>query len=246
MLATPQAFVRDPSLVWEFYHWRREVVSRCQPNAGHLALAAFEQQAQKQGIQFAIITQNIDRLHQAAGSQNVIELHGSLWDVCVATPAGFRDPGQRPWEDRSQPLVPALADSGDPLGAPADIPVVWQFTGGSWVVVDMATATTTQVDDLLDVTDLLLVIGTSSVVYPAAGYAPQVAQRGVPVVEINMEATGNSRLCTMSIQGKAGHLLQELLGVMDDPQVIAAMATATAQHLMKDVAAAPPAGRLQQ
>jgi len=79
MLATPQAFVRDPSLVWEFYHWRREVVSRCKPNAGHLALAAFERQAQQQGIEFTIITQNIDRLHQAAGSQNVIELHGSLW-----------------------------------------------------------------------------------------------------------------------------------------------------------------------
>lgn len=79
MLATPQAFVRDPSLVWEFYHWRREVVSQCKPNPGHVALAAYERRAAELGQSFVLVTQNIDRLHQAAGSKNVIELHGSLW-----------------------------------------------------------------------------------------------------------------------------------------------------------------------
>jgi NAD-dependent SIR2 family protein deacetylase len=63
----------------EFYHWRREVVSRCQPNAGHYALAAAEQQARARGVDFRVVTQNIDRLHQAAGSSNVVEMHGSLW-----------------------------------------------------------------------------------------------------------------------------------------------------------------------
>lgn len=232
MLATPQAFVRDPSLVWEFYHWRREVVSKCCPNAGHLALAAYERKAQQLGQQFTIITQNIDRLHQAAGSRNVIEMHGSLWDVCVATPGGFRDPGKTPWEDRRQPLVPALADSGSPDGQPADIPVEdlphdeqgrLLRPGVVWFHENLDDHVLDSIEHVLDETDLLLIIGTSSVVYPAAGYAPQVAQRGVPVVEINLEPTDNSRVCRMSIQGKAGALLPELLGVQDDPVVAAAM-----------------------
>lgn len=234
MLATPQAFVRDPSQVWEFYHWRREVVSRCSPNAGHYALAAAEQRARQQGIDFQVITQNIDRLHQAAGSSNVIEMHGSLWDVCFATPGGFRDPVRPPWEDRRQPLVPALAGTGDPQGQPADIPIEdlphqdgkLLRPGVVWFNENLDDGVLDSIDDVLDNTDLLVIVGTSSVVYPAAGYAPQVAQRGVPVVEINLEPTGNSGVCSLSIQGKAGQLLPQLFGVQDDPKVLAALAAA--------------------
>lgn len=79
MLATPKAFVRDPSLVWEFYHWRRQLVAACKPNPAHYALAAFERKQASLGKQFTLITQNVDRLHQAAGSENILEVHGSIW-----------------------------------------------------------------------------------------------------------------------------------------------------------------------
>ncbi|WIA29215.1 hypothetical protein OEZ86_011726 [Tetradesmus obliquus] len=248
MLATPQAFARDPSLVWEFYHYRREVVSRCRPNPGHVSLAAYERKAAAQGQHFVLITQNIDRLHQAAGSANVVEMHGSLWDVVGATAAGFRDPARPPWEDRRQPLVPALAGSGSPDGQPADIPVEelphddqgqLLRPGVVWFNENLDDAVIDRIEDELDEADLLLIIGTSSVVYPAAGYAPQVAQRGVPVVEINLEPTDNSRVCRMSIQGRAGELLPELLGVADD----AAVAAAVAEQCSSSSSSSSSAGR---
>ena len=78
-LATPQAFRANPSLVWEFYHYRREVVARCKPNPGNFALAAFQRKLAQEGKQVDIVTQNIDRLHRSAGGVDVVELHGSLW-----------------------------------------------------------------------------------------------------------------------------------------------------------------------
>lgn len=125
-LATPQAFTRDPALVWSFYHWRREVVAAARPNAAHAALAAYEQRAAAAGQDFTLVTQNIDRLHQAAGSRGVIEMHGSLWDLCVAGPGGIRSRCRPPWEDRRQPLVPALAGAGHPDG-PAE-----SISGARW------------------------------------------------------------------------------------------------------------------
>jgi NAD-dependent deacetylase sirtuin 5 len=75
-LATPQAFVRRPGLVWEFYSWRRDVAARCRPNPAHYAIAALQLRLEQEGRRFTLITQNVDRFHQAAGSRNVIELHG--------------------------------------------------------------------------------------------------------------------------------------------------------------------------
>ena len=80
-LATPEAFMSDPPLVWKFYNWRRELLAGVIPNPGHAALATMETILPR----FDLITQNVDGLHQAAGSRNVIELHGNLWNVrCVA------------------------------------------------------------------------------------------------------------------------------------------------------------------
>ena len=74
-LATPGAFARDPKLVWEWYDWRRSLIAQAKPNPGHYALAAAESRARK----FTLITQNVDGLHELAGSQNVLRLHGSIW-----------------------------------------------------------------------------------------------------------------------------------------------------------------------
>ena len=78
-LASPHAFRNDPSLVWEFYNYRRHVVEQCQPNAGHDTLAEFEKIWAEEGKDFLLVTQNVDGLHGRAGSENIIEIHGSLY-----------------------------------------------------------------------------------------------------------------------------------------------------------------------
>lgn len=222
-LATPEAFVRDPSLVWEFYHWRREVVSRSKPNKAHFALAALEKRCKEEGKKLTLITQNIDRLHQAAGSKSIIELHGSLWDVCSADRHGYRSDDQKPWEDRTQPLVPALQGQGAPtVKHHANIPlknlphdsqghllrpgVVWFGEGLDPDVLGEAA-------EALQTCDLFMTIGTSSVVYPAAGFAAQVAARGVPLAEVNLDTSEATDICQYVFQGKAGEILPELLDV---------------------------------
>ena len=80
-LATPEAFSRDPKLVWEWYDWRRSVIAAAQPNAGHVALAEMERRAK----QFTLITQNVDGLHDRAGSRNILKVHGDIWTLrCIA------------------------------------------------------------------------------------------------------------------------------------------------------------------
>ena len=91
-LATPEAFARDPQTVWEWYHWRRKLIAEAKPNAGHRALIRLEQLAPK----FTLVTQNVDGLHQAADSKEVLELHGSIWKL-RCTQCG------REWIDRDTP-----------------------------------------------------------------------------------------------------------------------------------------------
>eukprot|EP00879_Flechtneria_rotunda_P026410 GHRR01028159.1.p1 GENE.GHRR01028159.1~~GHRR01028159.1.p1 ORF type:complete len:138 (+),score=51.25 GHRR01028159.1:227-640(+) len=95
--------------------------------------------------------------------------------------------------------------------------------GVVWFNESLDSGVLDKIEAVLNATDLFLVIGTSANVYPAAGYAPVVAGRGVPVVEINLELTGNSSVCTLTIQGKTGRLLPQLLGVTDEPDVAAAV-----------------------
>eukprot|EP00884_Botryococcus_braunii_P004074 jgi/Botrbrau1/13668/Bobra.0378s0002.1 len=228
-LATPQAFARSPSLVWEFYHWRREVVSKAKPNPAHYALAAFQRQAQARGQKVSLVTQNIDRLHQAAGSKDVVELHGSLWDVCRATKLGHRDKSRPCWEDRRQPLVPALEGKGAPSpDTPnANIPVseLPHDEGGHllrpgvvWFGEALEVDTLDRAFRALEECDFFMTIGTSSVVTPASTFAERACQRGVPVAEFNLEPSGATDICQYIFQGKAGELLPAALRVEKEVQ----------------------------
>lgn len=96
--------------MWEFYSYRREVVNRCKPNPAHYAVTAFQKKMAERNVRVDIVTQNIDRFHQAAGAQDVLELHGSLWLVKPVDEPGFLEAPGRVWEDRTQPLTPALAN----------------------------------------------------------------------------------------------------------------------------------------
>ncbi|ESO02068.1 hypothetical protein HELRODRAFT_184965 [Helobdella robusta] len=217
-LATPQAFNRNPSLVWEFYHYRREVMLTKKPNNGHIAIAKCEKRFLSEGRKFTVITQNIDELHYTAGSKNIIELHGSLFRV-RCTKCGHRE------VDRSSPICEALKDRGEPdVDVPdARIPVdqlpkcrqpdcgglvrpdvVWFGEMLDEVVLQKATAE-------LDTCDLCLVVGTSSVVYPAAMFAPELASRGVTVAEFNVEETPASGAFKYYFQGPSGETLPSAL-----------------------------------
>jgi NAD-dependent deacetylase len=190
-LATPGAFARDPKLVWEWYDWRRSLIAEAKPNPGHYALAAAEARARK----FTLITQNVDGLHELAGSRNVLRLHGSIWMLrCLEC--------RREREDRSTPLpeIPPRCECGGML-RPG---VVWFGELLPAQVWKDAEAAARQAD-------LFLLIGTSAMVYPAAGLASMAKSSGARVVEINIEETGLSDSIDEFLQGPSGELLPQLI-----------------------------------
>lgn len=168
-LATPEAWQADPDLVWAWYQWRAGLVRAAEPNAGHLALARWAEQSA-----VSIVTQNVDDLHERAGSAAVQHLHGSLFAPRCAdcgTPAAAADPPAP--DDPVERLEPPRCSACSGLVRPG---VVW--FGEAVPGIDAAVETLTGAD-------LLLVVGTSGVVHPAAGLADVAVARGVTVVEVN-------------------------------------------------------------
>ncbi|XP_007446470.1 PREDICTED: NAD-dependent protein deacylase sirtuin-5, mitochondrial isoform X2 [Lipotes vexillifer] len=199
-LATPQAFARNPSQVWEFYHYRREVVQSKEPNAGHLAIAECEARLGRQGRRVTVITQNIDELHRKAGTKNLLEIHGSLFKT-RCTSCGVVA------ENYKSPICPALSGKGCEEAACGGLlrpHVVWFGENLDPAILEEAGRE-------LALCDLCLVVGTSSVVYPAAMFAPQVSARGVPVAEFNIEATPAANRFRFHFQGPCGTMLPEAL-----------------------------------
>jgi NAD-dependent deacetylase len=190
-LATPEAFARDPKLVWEFYNWRRELLAPLRPNAGHLALATIEERLPH----FTLITQNIDGLHHAAGSRSIIELHGNIWRV-RCTGCG------KVVEDRTVPLpeLPLCASCGAMLRPH----VVWF---GEMLDMDVLNSAYNAINNC----QVMLVIGTSGTVQPAASMGMQARSRGALVAEINLDPTPYTDAYHLSLSGKAGEIVPLLL-----------------------------------
>ncbi|WP_245693425.1 NAD-dependent deacylase [Deferrisoma camini] len=187
-LATPEAFARDPALVWEWYNWRRERIAPARPNPAHRWLAAYE----RANPGFLLITQNVDGLHRLAGSRRLVEVHGNLW-VLRCTRCG------REGEDRRVPLpVPPRCPECGGLLRPG---VVWF---GEPLPAEALTRSTEAVQEA----DLLLVIGTSAVVQPVASF-PLLA-RGAVVVEINPAATPLTPSLDLSVRSAAGALFRRI------------------------------------
>ncbi len=190
-LATPDAFRRDPKLVWEWYNWRRERIAPCMPNAAHTVLAAWS----RRYAQFKLITQNVDGLHEKAGTANVIRFHGSIWEVlcwqsCSSSP-------DRWWDD-SVPLasIPPLCPYCQGLLRPG---VVWFGEGIDPEVLERSVDAAT--------CEVFLTVGTSAVVYPAAGLVMEAQKQGAFTVEINPEATPSSHVVDLAIQRPAEEAL---------------------------------------
>ncbi len=189
-LATPEAFVRDPKLVWEWYDWRRSIIKRSKPNPAHLTLAEMERELGPDG--FLLITQNVDGLHQRAGSKRVIELHGSLWRMwCVRCGHMI--------EDFTTPL-PEIPPKCPKCGALMRPDVVWFGEGPHDLDRAIAAARTA---------DVFLVIGTSGVVYPAASLPVMAKESGAYVIEFNIERTPVSEYADEVILGPVGKTLPE-------------------------------------
>jgi NAD-dependent deacetylase len=190
-LATPEAFRRDPRLVWEWYDWRRQRIAQARPNAGHEALVRLERSKPL----FWLITQNVDGLHERAGSRRVIKLHGDIWLVrCVACGREQRD------ERVPLPELPPRCACGGLL-RPG---VVWfgeALPPGAWEAAEQAVREA----------EVLLVVGTSAVVYPAAGLIPLAQACGARVIEVNPEETPMSARLDCSLRGPAGVILPALI-----------------------------------
>lgn len=185
-LATPEAFARDPRFVWTWYEERRRVIAAARPNAGHEALVEME----KRAASFTLITQNVDGLHELAGSKNIIRLHGSIWAVRCMRCGAERI-------DRSEfDELPPRCECGGML-RPG---VVWFGESLPEGAMERATAA-------IRAADLLIVAGTSAQVYPAAGLIPLATT----VIEINPEATAFSGSVTYSIRGSSAEILPQLL-----------------------------------
>ncbi|CAL1547840.1 unnamed protein product [Lymnaea stagnalis] len=216
--ATPDAFISNPSLVWEFYNHGRDVMASKIPNPAHIAIAQCEKRLKGQGRKVVVITQNIDELHQAAGSEDILELHGNIFTTCCTKCGDVR-------KNKDSPICPALAGKGEPNpdAQDAKIPVdqlptckkgncrgllrphvVWFGEGLDPKVIRRAVHE-------LSLCDLCIVVGTSSVVYPAAMFAPQVAARGVPVAEFNIEETSATNSFGFIFKGPAGQNLPTAL-----------------------------------
>jgi NAD-dependent deacetylase len=191
-LATPEAFERDPRLVWEWYNWRRELIATKQPNPAHDTLVEIER---RWTDRMWLITQNVDGLHRAAGSQRLSEIHGNIWKV-RCTGCGVIS------ENREVPLP--ILPTCQLCRALLRPHIVW--FGESLREEDLSPC-----NQAIRSCDLLLVIGTSGVVYPAAGFASVAKDVGALVIEVNLESTPQSNLVDLSLQGRAKDLVPQLL-----------------------------------
>ena len=190
-LASPEAFTRDPKLVWDWYAWRREAIKGVRPNPGHYALVEME----KLVPEFTLITQNVDGLHRFAGSQNVLELHGNIQKVRCSQCGLFTET----WVDDPD-SVPTCSNCGGLLRPD----VVW--FGEPLPRGELETAVKAS-----RACQVFFSIGTSGVVQPAASLAHAARNNGSVVVEINAEPTPLTPKVDFAFHGKSGELLPDLV-----------------------------------
>lgn len=190
-LATPYAFIANPRLVWEWYDWRRQVLADKQPNRAHLTLAEWESIFSS----FSLITQNIDGLHQQAGSRRILELHGNIWKMrCLDEGTIF--------ENRETPLreIPPHCPECQGLLRPHVV----------WFGESLDGAILAEAFRLAQECEVMFSIGTSAVVQPAASLPITAVEKGALLIEINAEPTPLTSLAQFSFLGKAGEILPQI------------------------------------
>jgi len=193
-LATPEAFEANPELVWDWYQFRRELVRAVEPNPGHYALVDLAELVPG----FTLVTQNVDGLHAGAGSRDVVEFHGNLF-VNRCSVEGTEISGR---ESRQLPFCP---DCGAPLRP-----------GVVWFGESIPAAASEQAFTAARRSDVFFSIGTSSLVYPAAGLVEVAREAGATLVEINPEPTEIAASLDFALAGKSGQILPDLVKRLGD------------------------------
>ncbi len=192
-VATPQAFERDPQLVWRFYNERRKQAKSVRPNPAHYALARLERLLPEGN--FTLITQNIDHLHREAGSKNLYHMHGELAKVrctgCQRVCEAPEDLPDLPWCACGGLLRPHIVWFGE---IPLETDKLYEIVEGC---------------------DLFLVVGTSGVVHPAAGFVVHAKRNGAVTVGVNLDVPENRFYIDRFYQGKAGEILPKLVDHWD-------------------------------
>jgi NAD-dependent deacetylase len=190
-LAAPHAFARDPKFVWEWYDWRRSLIAKAEPNAGHYALAELE----KPTRHFTLITQNVDGLHDRAGSAHILKVHGDIWTLrCTICGRERRD--LRP----SLPELPPHCACG-----------AIERPGVVWFGENLPPEIWSQAEQTASSAEVFLVIGTSALVYPAAGLVHLAKASGAKVVEVNPAETPVSGMVDFSWRVPAAEALPQLV-----------------------------------
>jgi len=203
-LATPEAFARNPRLVWEWYDWRRDAICRAEPNPGHGALALLERRSEGG---FTLVTQNVDGLDDRAGipaahgnpagqaSRNILKLHGDIWTVrCVVCGAEERN------EEVPLRVIPPRCRCGALLRP-----------GVVWFGEPLPPETWRRAEEASRRAEIFLVAGTSATVYPAAGLAEEARRSGARVAVVNLEPTGLDFMADWVLHGKSGEILPRLI-----------------------------------
>lgn len=194
-LATPEAFAANPQKVWEWYSWRRELISRIDPNPGHLAVSKFENLFSD----FQLVTQNVDGLHDRAGSKRILKLHGDIWEVrCVTC-------GRRRLD--LQPVLPSLPPHCE-CGGILRPGVVWF---GEMLPVGVFEEAVRAAQSC----DLFFSVGTSAEVFPASQLPGIARQHGAYVVEVNIERSAAARESHEVLLGRAGEILPALAAILE-------------------------------
>lgn len=191
-LATPHAFKKNPQMVWEWYNWRREIIGKAEPNPAHYTIAEMERFFQD----FILITQNIDGLHQKAGSEGILELHGNIWrNKCFRCGKQFG-------------MVDSEKVKQCECGGYIRPDVVWFGEGLEREVLEKSFSKSREAD-------LCFVIGTSGFVQPAASLPNVAKEGGAYIVEINIEKTPVSTIADEFISGKASEVMGEIKDLLE-------------------------------
>lgn len=196
-LANFDAFMSNPDRVWEWYQYRREIVHNCEPNPGHLAIAEFEKYFDK----VTVVTQNIDGLHARAGSNEIFEVHGNIErNYCVECKTFYDSP-----EIKESETTPKCEKCGGLIRPD----VVWF---GEALPMDIFSAG----ERAAEQSDICFIVGTSAVVYPAAYIPISAKQSGSYLVEVNVDKTEISSSVDLSLQGKSGEILPEIMKIVKE------------------------------
>ena len=198
-LASPEGFEENPSRVWDWYRWRRELVGEARPNAGHEALAAMARHFRA----FTLITQNVDGLHQRAGSACVLELHGNIGrTICSRT----RRPIDEKWLERHAAASPPPSPHHDEGLARPDV---------VWFGETLAEDTLRRAFEAVEACEMLIVAGTAGEVFPAAALPGAAREAGARVVDVNPDLTPIGRAADWHLQGTSAEWLPRLAAALD-------------------------------